>query len=300
LENQEKIEVETRDGDKPGATAAFPFDRMTTERFRAAFPRARWRDDLKAWFVPGTTAERRLTRWLGRELNGTFTYADERGRDAFAFEPIESAYLEAGTDLKITTPYSRTIVAALREVPWARWDSDSRSWRVPYRSLDQLRKHWPAIEAAAHRNEPDERRKRMEAIRSTELHSEMAKRARERRRHRYPVSMDALPPIGRVVMTVSRSAVIFTAVTGEVVEAAIHREHYADVRPDNDALIWAEWRKPSLAELVDTWPAKNAPTSEECRGGWWQPTLPELREARRKARSVERAQETRHRKRQTG
>ena len=32
-----------------GATAAFPFDRATVERFRKAFPRARWRDDLQAW-----------------------------------------------------------------------------------------------------------------------------------------------------------------------------------------------------------------------------------------------------------
>ena len=45
----------------PGATAAFPYDRMTVERFREAFPRARWRDDLRAWFVPGTRAGRRLT-----------------------------------------------------------------------------------------------------------------------------------------------------------------------------------------------------------------------------------------------
>jgi hypothetical protein len=47
---------------KPGATAAFPYDRLTAERFRSAFPGARWRDDLRAWFVPGTTAERRLSR----------------------------------------------------------------------------------------------------------------------------------------------------------------------------------------------------------------------------------------------
>jgi hypothetical protein len=44
----------------PGATAAFPYNRMTVERFREAFPRARWRDDLGASFVPGTRAERRL------------------------------------------------------------------------------------------------------------------------------------------------------------------------------------------------------------------------------------------------
>jgi hypothetical protein len=32
----------------PGATAAFPYDRMSVEHFGEAFPRARWRDDLRA------------------------------------------------------------------------------------------------------------------------------------------------------------------------------------------------------------------------------------------------------------
>jgi hypothetical protein len=42
--------VARRDADDgaPGATAAFPYDRMTVERFREAFPQARWRDDLGA------------------------------------------------------------------------------------------------------------------------------------------------------------------------------------------------------------------------------------------------------------
>ena len=89
---------------KVGATAAFPYDRMTVERFRSAFPGARWRHDLRAWFVPGTTAEQRLNRWLGREMAGVLSYADDRGRDAFAFEPIESRYLEVADDLRIRTP----------------------------------------------------------------------------------------------------------------------------------------------------------------------------------------------------
>ncbi len=67
----------------PGATAAFPYDRMIVERFREAFPRARWRDDLDAWFVPGTRAQRRLTAWMSREWSGVLAHADQRGRDAF-------------------------------------------------------------------------------------------------------------------------------------------------------------------------------------------------------------------------
>lgn len=282
--------------DRPGAHATFPYDRMTVEHFRQAFPRARWRDDLKAWFVPGTTAEKRIGRWLGRELGGTFTFADERARDAFAFEPIESGYLKAGDDLQIVTPYSRMIVAELREVPWAKWDPDSKTWRVPYRSLEQLRKHWPAIEAAARRNEPDERRKRRQATRGAELREQAAARNRERRRRRYPVPLEPSPPTGRVLMTRGRGAVIFTTITGELVEVAVCREHYPDVAVGEEELIWAEWRRPTLSELVKAWPAKEAPAKGEVARGWWQPTLQELREERRKARSIERARETRRRK----
>lgn len=38
------------------AAVAFPFDRMTVQRFRETFPRARWSDRRKAWIVPGKTA----------------------------------------------------------------------------------------------------------------------------------------------------------------------------------------------------------------------------------------------------
>jgi hypothetical protein len=106
----------------PGATAAFPYDRMSVERFREAFPRARWRDDLRAWFVPGVRAEQRLKAWMSRNWSGVLAHADQRGRDAFAFEPITSPYLELAEEFVVRTPYSRTVVAELREVPWARWD----------------------------------------------------------------------------------------------------------------------------------------------------------------------------------
>ncbi len=281
--------------DRPGAVATFPYDRMTVERFRQAFPRARWRDDLKAWFVPGTTAGRRIDRWLGRELGGSSTYEDERGRDAFAFDPIESPYLIAGPDLRIVTPYSPTIVSELRKVPWAWWDSDGKAWRVPYRSLEELRKHWPEIEVAAQRNEPEQWRKR-QAIRDPDVQKQIAARNREKRRRRYPVPLEPLPPLERVLMTRNCAAVIFTALTGELVEADIRREYYPDVGAEDETLIWEEWRKPTLAELVKTWPAKQPPGEDEMARGWWQPTLQELRVERRKARSIERAQETRRRK----
>jgi hypothetical protein len=112
-------------------------------------------------FVPGTTAERQLNRWLGREMSGVLAYADNRGRDACAFEPIDSRYLEVADDLRIRTPYSKTVVEELRAVPWAWWDGALEAWRVPFRSWEELRRRWPPIEAAAR---PAERRQRRSRV----------------------------------------------------------------------------------------------------------------------------------------
>jgi hypothetical protein len=279
--------------DAPGATATFPYDRITVERFRAAFPRARWRDALGAWFVPGKTAERRLAAWASREWSGVLAYADQRGRDAFAFEPIASPYLAAGDDLVVRTPYSRSVIAELRAVPWARWDPASKAWRVPFRSYEELRRRWPAIEDAARRAEPEERRKRTADRKASPAHDETRAAAAERRRHRYPVPADALPPLGRVMMT-HAGPVVFEAVTGELVEPAIASRFYPDVVvAEPAALIWAGWRRPTHAELVQAWPARIAADPSALARGWWQPTIETLREERRRAASLERARATR-------
>ena len=279
------------DGD-PGATAAFPYDRMTVERFRAAFPRARWRDDLGAWFVPGTTAKRRLNAWSGREWTGVLAHADERGRDAFAFEPLASPYLKAADDLIVRTPYSRAVVAALRMVPWARWDPISKAWRVPFRSFEELRRRWSDIEAAAHQAEPEERRKREASLRASPKHADRLAEAAERRRNRYPVPEDALPPLGRVLMTHTGCAV-FGAVTGEVVEATVAARFYPGVAAAIGTLVWATRRRPTHDELVRAWPAREEAGPAETALGWWLPTIEVLREERRKAASLERARATR-------
>ncbi|MGO7594093.1 hypothetical protein AB9E13_33540, partial [Rhizobium leguminosarum] len=74
----------SEDGAKPGADISFPYDRMTVEQFRRRFPRARWSDARKAWFVPGPTAYRRIGRWLAEIEAEADAHADEKGRDAFA------------------------------------------------------------------------------------------------------------------------------------------------------------------------------------------------------------------------
>lgn len=279
----------------PGAMATFPYDRMTVERFQAAFPRARWREDLGAWFVPGLRAERRLQAWSSREWSGVLAYADERGRDAFAFEPITSPYLEIADGLVVRTPYSRAVVDELRLVPWARWDRASKAWLVPFRSYEELRRRWATIETAAHRAKPEERKKREASRRASPEHKERLANAAERRRNRYPVPESALPLLDRVLMT-HVGCVVFTALTGEVVEPEIVARFYPELMAEQTTLVWADRRKPTHDELIRAWPARDKPASADFARGWWQPTIEDLREERRRAASLERAQATRQAK----
>jgi hypothetical protein len=275
-----------------GATTDLPHDRMTVARFREAFPRARWSDRLNAWFVPGRTAESRIGRWLAEMEAEADAFADEKGRDAFAFDPIESRYLEAmPAVIQIRTPYSRTVVNEIRGIPFARWDGDRRLWTIPYRSFEELRRRWPAIEAAAERNEPEARRARRDAIKGTEEDDASKARIRERRRKRYPVSADDGPPFECAIST-HVGVVFFTGTDGELADPATVSAFYFPAG-NGEEYVWASWRSGSLEELVTTWPARTPPRQDELDRGWWLPTLDELRIARRDAKSRRRARERR-------
>ncbi|WP_049735719.1 hypothetical protein [Rhizobium ecuadorense] len=275
---------------REGATTDLPHDRITVRRFREAFPRARWSDSLNAWFVPGRTAEKRIGRWLAEMEAEADRFADDKGRDAFAFEPIESRYLEpAPATFQIRTPYSRTVVNEIREIPLARWDDDRRLWTVPYRSFEELRQHWPAIEAAAERSEPEARRARREAIKGTEEDEASKARMRERRRKRYPVPADDGPPFQRAIGT-HAGVVFFIGTDGELADPATIGNFYFPAA-EGEEYVWVSWRSGSLEELVTTWPAKTPPDQIELTRGWWMPTLDELRIARRDAKSRRRARE---------
>ncbi len=49
---------------------------------------------LECLFVPGRTAQKRISRWLAEHGSGSHAFADEKGRDAFVFNPFESRYLK--------------------------------------------------------------------------------------------------------------------------------------------------------------------------------------------------------------
>ena len=269
------------DGSKPGADISFPYDRMTVEQFRRRFPRARWSDARKAWFVPGRTASRRIGRWLAEIEAEADAHADAKGRDAFAFDPIDSPYLELGkAGFRIRTPYSKTVVDELREVPFSRWDGDLRIWHVPFRSYEELRRRWSGIEAGARRNEPEERRRRAEERKGTEQDIRSKLRSAERKRHRYPLRSDDLPPIGRPVV-IAYGIVVFTEISGELVDPDVVVDVYPGITEDH---VWGYWRAPTFEELIRTWPAKLLPVQN---AEWWLPTIEELRPARRTARSRE-------------
>ena len=194
------VEHTDEDDARVGADVCFPYDRVTVEQFREHFPRARWSDARQAWFVPGRTAARRFTRWLTDLDAEADAFADAKGRDAFDFDPIQSAYLELGrAGFRIKTPYSTTVVDRLREVPYSRWDGDLKVWHVPFRSYQELKNRWQEIEEGAQRNEPEERRRRADERKGTEQEAKSKARSTERKKRHYPLNSDDLPPTGRVV-----------------------------------------------------------------------------------------------------
>ncbi|QFU15528.1 hypothetical protein [Microvirga thermotolerans] len=287
LELASAFQVRPAEGDRPGAFASFPYDRDLVRRFRDAFPRARWREEEHCWFVPGTTALRRLDTWMTRELETLDRHADERGRDAFAFEPLESPYLAVGDELVVRTPYSRTVVEAMRRIPWARWDPQGKVWRVPFRSYGELRARWQEIEEAARRNEPAARRARAES--REEREAALALQA-ERRRHRYPVPGDDLPPLDRPVATLAWGIVVFEDIGPEPLSDLRLRDRYPHLKDPLGRYVFARWRRPTLQEVYRARPARE-PDDADLRAdrGWWLPDRGELREAARRLRQAERA-----------
>jgi hypothetical protein len=282
------------DGDQPGAFALFPYDRELVQRFREAFPRARWRGEEQGWFVPGTTAARRLDVWIAQELETLDRHADEKGRDAFLFEPLESAYLTVAEDLQVRTPYSHTIVDALRAIPWAHWNPDRKIWHVPFRSYEALRQRWPEIEEAARRNEPAERKRRREERKLRAEAEPSAAVQAERRRRRYPVPGDDLPPLDAPVSTRNWGVVVFEDIEEELVGESLPREIYPHAAEEPHRYVWARWRMPNLQEVYRARPPREADDERSVADrGWWLPTREELRERARKLRALERAQSAR-------
>jgi hypothetical protein len=213
------------------------------------------------------------------------SYEEERGRDTYEFEPILSPYLQVfDLGFRIKTPYSGTVVDELRQIPFARWNSDDKVWEIPYASYDVLQHRWEAIEEAAKRAEPKERRKRAEARKGTEEEATAKRRMSERRKKRVPVPSDDLPPLGRPMATTAFGIVVITEITGELVDPAEVAEHHPDA---DDKHVWAGWRAATLEELVHTWPSKAGPGEYERLRGWWQPEIEELRTARSAAKSRE-------------
>jgi len=288
MEVSSAFETKPSDGKRPGAYARFPYDRDLVRRFREAFPRARWRGEWQGWFVPGTTAMRRLDAWMGQELETLDRHADSKGRDAFLFEPLESPYLTVADELEIRTPYSRTIVEAMRAIPWAHWDPGKKIWRVPFRSYEVLRQCWAEIEEAARRNEPAQKKMRRE-----EQKPQSAMQA-ERRHRRYPVPGDDLPPLGVPLMTVSWGVVVFEDIESKPITEPSVPDLYPHVRYEPSRYVWARWRMPTLQEIYRVKPSRE-PQDPAVRAerGWWWASREELQERARKLRELERAQQTR-------
>jgi len=262
-----------------------PHDRMTVERFREAFPRARWSERRKAWFVPGRTAEKRISRWLAEIEAEAEAFADDKGRDAFAFDPIESRYLKAGTAaLLIRTPYpKRSSPKSARSVTPARTLIDvCGACLTGHTSISgtdgRLSKASP-LEVSRRQERSDEKR-------SVEL-----KKTRLPRRGAGSEAASAIrfPPIRYRSCPGNfhpyRRYRLCRSGRGIADAETVHAFYFP---PDAGRdYVWVAWRTGKLEELVTAWPAPSGSTAEERHRGWYLPTLDELRVARRDARSRE-------------
>ncbi|WP_298963170.1 hypothetical protein [uncultured Methylobacterium sp.] len=270
-------------GKRPGVLVTMPFDRDLIARFRATFPTAKWRRALRRWFVPGTTAEQRVDAWIAREFATLDSHADDKGRDAYAFEPLASRYLETPPEsLVVRTPYSRRVVDLLRGIASAHWDPAIRAWRVPWRGYEDLRAVWPAIEAAAAEAEPAARRARAAA--------RDPNRESERRRRRHPVPQADPPPLGAPVETREHGVVTFEALDADPLDPAAVATTYRFLGERGGSFVWGWWRMPTFAELAAVLPAAGP---DDPARGWWPPTRDGLDERRRRLRETAHARETR-------
>lgn len=100
------------------------------------------------------------------------------------------------------------------------------------------------------------------------------------------------PPLDRAIGT-HVGVVFFIGTDGELADPTTVSAFYFPA-VDGEEYVWASWRPGSLDELVATWPSRTPPEQHELNRGWWMPTLEELRDARRNARSRRRVKKRQH------
>jgi len=132
-----------------------------------------------------------------------------------------------------------------------------------------------------------------------EVSEEASRIQAERRRRRYPVPWDDLPPLGVPLTTASWGVVVFEAIDVDPLDEPPAAGLYPHVQDNVSRYVWAHWRMPTLQEIYRTRPHR----SEEEPGigssrGWWWASGEELQERARKLREVERAQRSRQMARQ--
>jgi hypothetical protein len=116
----------------------------------------------------------------------------------------------------------------------------------------------------------------------------------ERRRRRYPVPGDDLPPLEAPVATLQWGVVVFEDVESNPIGEAAMEDLYPHMRDEPGRFVWARWRVPSLQEVYRARPMREDEDSETKAGrGWWIPNRAELQETARRLRAAERAQRTR-------
>jgi len=208
-----------------GVLVRFPKDPETNASFKAAFPRAKWNAHGHAWKVEGTTAARRVAKWIAaaEAAQAAAVVAEAQAKASVGRDAVASRYVarwDAGWCVR--TPYGESIVAILRSIPGAAFHRESKGgfWLVPFRSTEALADALPRIEEAA---DPvvaarDAEKKRREAEYAEKQAAwarerDAARKARDaahsaRRANRFVVLLDRMPEAGVPVRMFGHAVVV--------------------------------------------------------------------------------------------
>ena len=252
-----------------GVLVRFPKNPETNADFRKTFPRAKWNPRETAWLVEGTTAARRVAKWIdGAEAaQAAAVVAEAQAKAAFDRDAVRSRYVtrwDAGWCVR--TPYGEAIVEILRAIPGAAFHRESKGgfWLVPFRSTAALIDVLPRIEAladplVAEREAEEKRREAAKAEMRAEWARERdaAREAREaersaRRSNRFVVLLDRMPETG-VPVRMFGSAVVVESF-GKVFRVDEDMPSYCGghlLGHEGERCCYAYWRDATAEEVAE-------------------------------------------------
>ncbi len=142
------------------------------------------------------------------------SFAEERARDALAFEPLPFSRwvtVNEKMGILICVRYSEPLSRLLRSLPQAKWEAEHKRWQYPFSSSDAIRRVLPEIErlAASAQESADKETERREAERKAREDKRSERERRKAMAQPRPLQstfMDVIPGRPRFALTLEAIA----------------------------------------------------------------------------------------------